>query len=49
MGVSAVSSQNGEGVFDPQVLTGVSGDNAGIKSAKVQLDRAIELLELIYK
>jgi len=47
MGVSAVSSEHGEGVFDPSVRLGVEEDKAGIGTGKKQLDRALELVELI--
>lgn len=49
MGASAVSSNCGEGVFDPSVRIGVSNDQAGIKTGKAQLFRALELVELINK
>ncbi len=48
MGASAVSSRHGEGVFEPDVRTGVILDEAGIKSGKAQLSRALELVELIH-
>ncbi len=49
MGASAVSSRYGEGVFDPQIRIGVNEDQAGIKSGKAILYRALELVELINK
>lgn len=49
MGASAVSSQHGEGVFEPSVRIGVNEDQAGIKTAGAQLSRALELVELIHK
>lgn len=49
MGVSAVSSEHGEGLFDPSVRLGAGEDKAGIETGKIQLDRALELVELIHK
>jgi multimeric flavodoxin WrbA len=49
LGASAVSSRNGEGIFEPKVRFGVNEDQAGIKSAKAQVSRALELVELIHK
>jgi len=49
LGASAVSSRYGEGVFEPKIRLGVNEDQAGIKSAKAQLSRALELVELIHK
>ena len=49
LGASAVSSRHGEGVFDPKVRLGVNEDQAGVKSAKAQVARALELVELIHK
>ncbi len=47
LGASAVSTLHGEGVFNPKIRLGVNEDQAGIKSAKAQLSRALELVELI--
>ena len=49
MGASAVSSKHGEGIFDPETRIGVNDDQAGIKSGKAVLYRALELVELIKK
>jgi len=49
LGASAVSSRYGEGVFEPKIRLGVNEDQAGIESAKAQLSRALELVELIHK
>jgi len=49
LGASAVSSRHGEGVFEPKIRLGVNEDQAGIKSGKAQLSRALELVELIHK
>ncbi|MCG8636430.1 MAG: flavodoxin family protein [Desulfobacterales bacterium] len=48
LGASAVSSRHGEGLFEPKTRLGVNEDEAGIKSAKAQLSRALELAELIH-
>ncbi|MDL2321606.1 flavodoxin family protein [Desulfosarcina sp. OttesenSCG-928-B08] len=47
MGASAVSSQHGEARFDPAVRIGINEDQAGLKSAKAHLSRALELVTLI--
>ena len=47
LGASAVSSRHGEGVFDPKVRIGINEDQAGIKSGKALLSRALELATLI--
>lgn len=47
LGVSAVSSRNGDGVFDPQVRLGVNEDEAGIRTVEAQLSRALELAGLM--
>lgn len=49
LGASAVSTRHGEGVFEPKIRLGVNEDHAGIKSAKAQFSRALELVELIHK
>ncbi len=49
LGASAVSTRHGEGIFDPKIRFGVNEDQAGIKSAKAHLSRALELVELIHK
>jgi len=49
MGASSVSSRHGEGVFDPSIHIGISEDHAGHDSAKVLVDRALELLELMHR
>lgn len=49
LGASAVSSRHGEGNFEPSIRIGVNEDQAGIKSAKEQLSRALELVGLIHK
>ena len=48
LGASAVSSQHGEGAFDPAVRIGVKEDKAGIASGKAMLSRALELVDLIH-
>ena len=47
MGASAVASKHGEGEFDRAIRVGVMEDQAGIKSARALLERAIELSGLI--
>jgi multimeric flavodoxin WrbA len=49
MGASAVASKHGEGKFDRNVKLGILEDKAGLDSAAVLLDRAMELVELIHK
>jgi len=49
MGASAVASIHGEGKFDPSIRIGIKEDEAGLKSAKAVLSRALELAELIHK
>ena len=49
LGASAVSSRHGEGIFDPKIRLGISEDQAGIKSGKALLSRALELATLIDK
>ncbi len=48
-GASAVSSVNGQGIFDPSIHVGILRDEAGLDSAKALVARALELLELIHK
>lgn len=48
LGASGVSSASGEGIFEPDIRTGVVLDEAGIKSAQAHVSRAIELAGLIY-
>ena len=48
MGASAVASIHGEGKFDPAIRIGINEDQAGMRSAKAVLDRALELVELIH-
>lgn len=48
LGASAVSSRHGEGVFEPDIRIGVNEDQAGVKSAKAHLDRALELADLMH-
>ena len=47
--VSAVSSVNGTGQFDPSLRLGIKEDEAGLKSADAALARALELAELIHR
>ena len=47
LGASAVSSSHGQGIFDPKVRLGVNEDEAGQKSARAQIARALELVALI--
>lgn len=49
MGASAVSSLHGEAKFDPSIRIGVKEDEAGLKSARAHLSRALELATLIHK
>ena len=49
LGAAALASSHGEGDFDPDNRTGITEDEAGIKSADALLDRAIELAGLIHK
>jgi multimeric flavodoxin WrbA len=49
MGAAAVASIHGEGKFDPSIRIGINEDQAGLKSAKAILARALELVELIHK
>ncbi|MCG8567611.1 MAG: flavodoxin family protein [Desulfobacterales bacterium] len=43
LGASGVSSQNGEGIFDPKMRLGVAGDGAGLKSGELLVKRAVSL------
>jgi len=47
LGASAVTSQGGTGVFDPDIRLGVENDHAGLASAAAVMERAIELAGLI--
>jgi multimeric flavodoxin WrbA len=49
LGASALSSRHGEGVFDPKIRIGINEDQAGMKSGKALLSRALELVALIDK
>jgi len=49
MGAAAVASEHGEGKFEPSIRVGIKEDEAGLKSAKAVLSRALELAELINK
>lgn len=48
LGASALSSRHGAGIFDPDVRVGIQEDDAGLKSARALLDRAVELAGLIH-
>ena len=47
LGASAVSSEHGEGRFDPKVRTGVAQDEAGLKSGRLLIGRAVALAQKI--
>ena len=49
MGAAAVASMHGEGTFEPSIRIGMKEDEAGLKSAKAVLFRALELASLINK
>lgn len=48
MGAAAVSSINGQGVFDPSIHLGILQDQAGLDSAKAVFARAVELLDFTH-
>jgi multimeric flavodoxin WrbA len=47
LGASAVASEHGTGVFDPEVRLGVEADAAGLDSGRHIMKRAVELVTLI--
>jgi multimeric flavodoxin WrbA len=47
LGASAVSSNHGEGTFDPSIRLGVEKDKPGLDSADQIMRRAIELVKLV--
>lgn len=49
LGASAYASPQGSGDFDPQVTLGIENDEAGLKSARFIMRRAMELTKLIKK
>jgi len=49
LGASACASPNGWGKFDPNIRLGIENDEAGLQSAKLILQRAVELAGLVRK
>jgi len=49
LGASAVSSEHGEGRFDPSIRLGVEKDKPGLDSAEQIMKRAIEVVRLVKK
>ncbi len=49
LGASAFASANGSGGFDPNIRLGIEHDEAGLQSARLILQRAVELARLVRK
>jgi multimeric flavodoxin WrbA len=49
LGASAFTSIQGSGEFDPTVAMGIDNDEAGMKSARLIMRRAMELAKLVKK
>jgi len=47
LGASAVSSRNGEGLFERDVRCGVIEDKAGLKSGEMLIKRAMEVAKAL--
>ena len=47
LGASAVASKDGAGTFDPSIRLGIEEDKPGLDSARLIMERAIELVKLI--
>ncbi len=43
LGASAVSSRNGQGVFDKKIRTGILEDESGLKSGAMLVERAVDI------
>lgn len=49
LGASALASLNGSGNFEPGVMLGIENDEAGLQSARLIMQRALELARTIKK
>ncbi len=49
LGASAVSSRQGEGIFEKDIRVGILQDKPGLKSGEMLVKRAVELSQIVHK